>query len=69
MYGIELDLDITAQHTSQDCWDWVHLYQGVGQAHVHYKALTKIFLWNIIVPSVVSNKSYNNGSIVIICYC
>jgi len=45
---------------------------GVGQAHVHYKALTKIFLLNLIIPFVASNYSHNNGCIVIIdgyCYC
>ena len=39
---------------------------GVGQDHVHYKVLTKIFLLNIVILSVESNKSRNNGCTVII---
>jgi len=32
----------------------------VGQDHMHYKALTKIFLLNIVLLSVDSSKSLNN---------
>ena len=45
---------------------WVSHTQGVGQDHVHYKALTKIFLLNVVLLPGASNKSHNNGSIVII---
>ena len=45
---------------------------GVGEDHVHYEALTEIFLLNIILLSVESSKSLNNDCNVIIdgyCYC
>jgi len=34
---------------------------GVGQDHVHYKALTKIFLLNVVLLPAASNKSHSNG--------
>ena len=33
---------------------------GVGQDHVHYKALTKTILLNTVILIVESNKSHNN---------
>ena len=39
--------------------------EGVGQDHAHYEALTKIFLLNIIILSVESNKSHNNDCLMI----
>ena len=45
---------------------------GVGHDHVHYEALTKLFLLNLIILSVKSNKLHYEGCIVIIddfCYC
>ena len=32
--------------------------QGVGQDHVHYGALTKIFVLNIVILPVEINRSY-----------
>jgi len=40
--------------------------RGVGQDHVYYKALTKIFLLNVVLLPDASNKSHNNHCIVII---
>ena len=40
--------------------------RGVGQDHVHYKALAKIFLLKVVLLPGASNKSHNNGCIVII---
>ena len=39
---------------------------GVGQDHVNYKALTKIFLLNVVLLHGASNKSHSNGCIAII---
>jgi len=40
--------------------------RGVGQDHVHYKALAKIFLLNVVLLPGASNKSHSNGCIVMI---
>jgi len=40
--------------------------RGVGQYHMHYKALTKIFLLNVVLLPGASNKSHSNGCIVMI---
>jgi len=37
----------------------------VGQGRMHYETLTKIFLLNIVILPVTSNKSHNNACIVI----
>ena len=40
----------------------------VGQDHVHYEVLTKIFQFSfyVVIPTVESNKSYNNYCIMTI---
>ena len=57
---------VHVRHHNYDLEPYLVWTRGVGQDHVHYKALTKIFLSNVVLLPGASNKSHNNGCIVII---